>query len=318
MAVYTHLSHDDISQFLAGYDVGALVDFKGIAEGVSNTNYLVQTADTKYILTLFEKRFKLEDLPYFTALMEWWHARGIHCPLPIKMRDGRTLSALKERPALLVSFLEGEGVRKISLEHIAQLGNVTAKMHIAGMDFPYRRPNGLSLSGWENIIDAIALRADEITPGLQKIISEEYNYLSEHWPSELPSGAVHADLFPDNVFFTKTFGKSPVLSGVIDFYFACHEAWAYDLAICVNAWCFDERHRLVPERVAALMQGYNDMRPMTQEEEACFPLLLRGAALRFLLTRAQDWLNPEAGAEITLKDPLEYLAKLQFFQNHKL
>jgi homoserine kinase type II len=318
MAVYTHLSHDDIAQFLAQYDVGALVDSKGITEGVSNTNYLLRTADAKYILTLFERRFKLEDLPYFTALMEWWHSKGISCPLPIKMRDGRTLSALKERPALLVSFLEGEGARKITNEHVFAVGQLAAQMHVAGMGFPYQRANGLSLSGWEHIIDAIAERADEITPGLKKLISEEYNYLSEHWPSELPSGAVHADLFPDNVFFEKKFGQPLKLSGVIDFYFACHDAWAYDLAICVNAWCFDDRHRLVPERVQALMSGYNDVRPMTQEEEACFPLLLRGAALRFLLTRAQDALFPAEGADITPKDPLEYVAKLEFFQKHKL
>jgi len=316
MAVYTHLTRSDISGFLQSYDVGPLVDFKGIAEGVSNTNYLIETADSKYILTLFERRFKLEDLPYFTALMEWWHARGIHCPLPIKMRDGRVLSALKERPALLVSFLEGEGVRKITNEHLMQLGALVANMHIAGMEFPYRRANALSLSGWESMIDAIAERADEIAPGLKKIISEEYNYLSDHWPQELPSGPVHADLFPDNVFFNKTFGKQATLSGVIDFYFACHDMWAYDLAICVNAWCFDERHRLVPERVQALMHSYNEVRTFTPEEDMAFPLLLRGASLRFLLTRAQDWLNPAEGAEITPKDPLEYLAKLQFFQHY--
>ncbi len=314
MAVYTQLSHDDIAQFLMHYDIGALADFKGITEGVSNTNYLLHTADEKYILTLFEKRFKLEDLPYFTALMEWWHSKGIHCPLPIKMRDGRVLAALKERPALLVSFLEGSGVHKIQNEHVFAVGQLAAQMHIAGMGFPYQRPNALSLSGWEQIIDHIAERADEIAPGLKKLISEEYNYLSEHWPTTLPSGPVHADLFPDNVFFD----RNRKLTGVIDFYFACHDMWAYDLAICVNAWCFDDRHRLVPERVQALMQGYNDMRPLTQEEEACFPLLLRGAALRFLLTRAQDALFPAEGADITPKDPLEYVAKLEFFQKYKL
>lgn len=317
MAVYTQLSRDDIAGFLAQYDVGALQSFKGIAEGVTNTNYLIETADAKYILTLFEKRFRLEDLPYFTALMDWWHARGIECPRTIKTNDGRTLCALKEKPALLVSFLEGDGVHKITLDHMNHLGRLAAKMHMTGMEFPYRRENGLSLKGWETMVDAIYDRADEIAPGLAKIVSKELNYLSDHWPNNLPSGAVHADLFPDNVFFSKQFGKPLKLTGVIDFYFACHEAWAYDLAICVNAWCFDERHRLVPERVQALMQSYNDERTMTLEEEAAFPLLLRGAALRFLLTRAQDWLFPSEGAEVTAKDPLEYLTKLQFFQTYK-
>jgi homoserine kinase type II len=318
MAVYTHLTRDDIAAFLSGYDVGSLADFTGITEGVSNTNYLIETSKGKYILTLFERRFRLEDLPYFTALMEWWSTRGIDCPSPIRMKDGRVLSALKERPALVVSFLEGDGVKKITLDHLHALGALAAKMHITGMDFPHKRDNALSLKGWENLVDAVYERADEIVPGLGKIISDEYNYLNENWPQELPGGPIHADLFPDNVFFTKLFGKKSVLSGVIDFYFACNDAWAYDLAICVNAWCFDERHRLVPERVQTLMQSYNEERSMTMEEDAAFPLLLRGAALRFLLTRTQDWLNPAKGADITLKDPLEYLAKLQYFQSNAL
>ena len=321
MAVYTSLTQHEISAFLTQYDAGSLADFKGITEGVSNTNYLVTTQHSalithNYILTLFEKRFQLEELPYFVALMEWWSARGISCPQPIKMRDGRALSALKERPALMVSFLEGTGVepRKITPEHLLQLGNLTASTHIAGIDFPHKRANGLSLGAWEKMIDEIADRADEIAPGLKKLISDEYNYLSEHWPSDLPGGPIHADLFPDNVFFD----RNRKISGVIDLYFACHDFWAYDLAICVNAWCFDGRYRLIPERVQALMHGYNEMRSLTADEDASFPLLLRGAALRFLLTRSVDWLNPAEGAEITPKDPLEYVAKLQFFQNHTL
>jgi len=329
MAVYTPLTKQDIESFLAQYDVGALVDFKGIAEGVSNTNYLItvtpsndgdrtpqQVRGDKFILTLFEKRFKIEELPYFVSLMEWWAARGISCPKPIHMRDGRTLSALKERPALMTSFLDGAGVepRKITPEHLLQLGTLVGKMHVAGAEFPHNRANGLSLPAWEHIIDEIAPRADEIKPGLKSLISEEYNYLSEHWPQDLPSGPIHADLFPDNVFFD----RNRKLTGIIDFYFACHDFWAYDLAICVNAWCFDERHRFVSDRVQALMQGYNDVRPISSEEEAMFPLLLRGASLRFLLTRSQDFLNPSHSAEVTTKDPLEYVAKLEFFQNHKL
>lgn len=315
MAVYTHLSHDDIAQFLSHYELGQLVSFEGITSGVTNTNYLIHTVGAKYILTLFEKRFTLEDLPYFVALMQWWAARGIDCPRPIVMKDGRTLAALKERPAILVSFLDGEGGEKITPQHTAALGALAANMHITGMGFPHARANGLSLAGWESMIDATSECLDEIAPGLKTIVSEEYNYLSEHWPQNLPSGPIHADLFPDNVFFTKRFGKPPLLSGVIDFYFSCHDMWAYDLAICVNAWCFDERCRLVPERVQALMAAYNDVRPMAPEEEAAFPLLLRGAALRFLLTRSQDALFPAEGADITPKDPLEYLAKLQFFQS---
>lgn len=314
MAVYTHLTHNDIADFLTHYNVGELTSFQGITEGVTNTNYLLHVSGQKYILTLFEKRFELADLPYFVSLMEWFSARGISCPEPIKMRDGRVLAALAERPALMVSFLEGAGVepRKITPAHLFELGQMVAKMHVAGMGFPHMRKNGLSVAGWEAIIDHVAPRADEVASGLRSLISEEYNYLSEHWPQDLPAGPIHADIFPDNVFF-----REKEISGVIDFYFACHDFWAYDLAIVVNAWCFDDRHRFQKDRVSALMQGYNDIRPLTQEEEASFPLLLRGASLRFLLTRTQDALYPAEGAEITPKDPLEYVAKLQFFQGYK-
>jgi len=358
MAIYTPLNKADIEVFLAQYDIGTLISFEGIAEGVSNTNYLITVSipsplrgeggerseregviaegkslqqttnvaskttpsltlppqgggERKFILTLFERHYNIEDLPYFVALMDWWRGRSIGCPQPIKLKDGRTLSALKEKPALLVSFLEGSGVAKITLEHMTQLGTLAANMHISGMDFPHERANSLSIKGWEKIIDKIIDRVDEIEPGLRALINEEYNDLSEHWPSGLPGGPIHADLFPDNVFFEKAFGKPPKLSGVIDFYFACNDAWAYDLAICVNAWCFDERHRFVKERAEALMHAYNDARPLQQEEEAVFPLLLRGAALRFLLTRSYDVLYPDPDAVITNKDPLEYVAKLR-------
>jgi homoserine kinase type II len=312
MAIYTTLSQPDIEGFLAQYDVGNLVSFTGIAEGVSNTNYLIETTQAKFILTLFEKHFKLEELPYFVELMKWWQQKGIHCPKPIQMKDGRALAALKEKPALMVSFLEGSGIepRKITLEHCYQLGELAASMHVQGAGFPYERKNGMGVPQWEALIDKNLERFDEIMPGLRKLVSEEFNYLSEHWPSELPGGPVHADLFPDNVFF-----KDKKLAGVIDLYFSCHESWAYDLAICVNAWCFDVRGKFEKERVQALMQGYNQMRPLTLEEEASMPLLLRGAALRFLLTRADQMLNPDEGATFTAKDPMEYAKKLEFFQS---
>ncbi len=325
MAVYTHLSRNEIADFLSCYDIGELQDFSGITEGVSNSNYLLVTANktadetsesaNKYILTLFERRYQLEELPYFVALMQWWRANGINCPLPLTMKNGRVLSALKERPALLVSFLEGAGVeaRRITAEHLFQLGAIAARTHISGIDFPHQRKNGLSLSAWENMIDKLYEKADSIAPELHKTISREYNYLSDNWPDALPSGPIHADLFPDNVFFD----CNKKLSGIIDCYFACNDFWAYDLAIIINAWCFDERQRFIPDRATALMQGYNELRSLTVEEEAALPVLLRGASLRFLLTRSIDWLETEEGAAVNRKNPLEYLSKLQFFQNYK-
>jgi len=316
MAVYTPLSQGDIVALLADYNIGELESFKGISEGVSNTNYLLNTNHqspiTSFILTLFEKYYKLEDLPYFVALMQWWRARGIYCPQPISKRDGSVLAVLKDKPAIIVSFLDGAGVepRKITPDYCYQLGELAAKMHVEGAQFTHQRDNGMSLSMWEKLIDKNHDRFDDIESGLRKLVAEEYNFLTEHWPSDLPAGAIHADLFPDNVFF-----KDKKLSGVIDFYFSCHDFWAYDLAICVNAWCFDVRGKLEKDRVQALMQGYNQLRPMTVEEEKIFPVLLRGAALRFLLTRADSWLNPDVDADMTAKDPREYIEKLKFFQN---
>lgn len=313
MAVYTTLTDEEIAGFIARYGLGDVISAAGITEGIENTNYFVETSEGKYILTLFEQRAHPEELPYFVHLMQWFAARGIPCPLPVAREDGGVLGALKEKPALLVTFLEGSGVGSVRMEHLPQLGKLVADMHITGMDFPHRRENALSLGGWEQLIRKIGTDADSIEPGLTDIISEEYNYLSEHWPSGLPSGPVHADLFPDNVFFLRDRGSFK-LSGVIDFYFACHEMWAYDMAVCVNAWCFDDRHRMVPDRVQALMAAYNDIRPMNDEENAAMPVLLRGAALRFLLTRTYDWVNTPKDAQVVKKDPLEYRAKLQFFQ----
>ena len=313
MAVYTPLTEAQIAEFLTQYDLGAFASAQGIAEGVENTNYLIHTSHAPYILTLFEQRTRLEDLPYFTQLMQWLSARGIPCPQPMPRRDGRVLSALQEKPALIVSFLEGSGVQAIRPEHLPQLGALVAKLHLAGMEFPHRRANALSLEGWEKLMDKIGDEADSIEPGLADLIREEYRYVSEHWPQGLPSGPVHADLFPDNVFFKR--GRSGwELSGVIDFYFACHDFWAYDLAICINAWCFDARHRFVKERADALLYAYTDQRSLTPEEETALPVLLRGAALRFLLTRAHDWLHTPKDALVTKKDPLEYAQKLRFHQ----
>lgn len=323
MAVFTPLSQSDIAEFITRYEIGALADAQGITEGVENTNYLIEISpppegggDTRYILTLFERRSKLEDLPYFAALMEWLAARGIPCPLPIKKTDGGVFSALKEKPAMLVSFLEGTGVSAIRQEHLPQIGKLAAEMHLAGMEFPHRRANALSVAGWEALAAKIDGRADTIEPGLDALIEDELRYLRECWPSGLPGGPIHADLFPDNVFFQRERGGAR-LSGVIDFYFACHDAWAYDLAICVNAWCFDGRHRFVPERAQALIGAYNDIRPMSDEETTAMPILLRGAALRFLLTRTLDWLDTPPSAQIVKKDPLEYARKLEFFRSSR-
>ena len=307
MAVYTDVGEEDLNAFLAGYALGALSSFKGIAEGVENTNYLLHTAAGYFILTLYEKRTAREDLPFFVGLMEHLASRGITCPQPVKSRKGEALGELAGRPAAIVTFLEGVSVRRPNVSHCAAVGRALAQMHHAGADFKLHRKNALGLAGWAPLAHTAGKRADEVAPGLQALIDEEIALLSGAWPRQLPRGVIHADLFPDNVFFL-----GDKLTGLIDFYFACDDLLAYDLAVCLNAWCFEVDGSYNVTKGRALLSGYFEVRPLTAEEVEAMPLLARGAALRFLLTRLVDWLNVPAGALVRPKDPLEYLRKLRF------
>ena len=307
MAVYTEVSDEVLGAFLAEYDIGKVVSFKGIAEGVENSNYLLRTDRGTYILTLYEKRVKREDLPYFLGLMEHLSSQGIDCPVPIQGRDGVALRALCGRQAAVVSFLEGLWPRRIQPFHCAALGAALARMHIAGSSFPMTRPNDLSVTGWRPLFEACAARAHEVRPGLAVAVEVELGHLESAWPSDLPAGVIHADLFPDNVFFL-----DDRLSGVIDFYFACNDFFAYDLAVCLNAWCFESDNAFNVTKARVLLQAYSDLRPLSPAELQALPLLARGSALRFLLTRLYDWLNRPEGAFVKRKDPLEYWKKLKF------
>jgi len=309
MAVYTDVSDEELETFIDSYDIGALTSFKGIAEGVENSNYLVHTARGPFILTLYEKRVRPEDLPYFLGLMEHLAAAGISCPLPVRDREGRILRELAGRPAVLISFLEGLWVRRPSIEHCAGLGRALARFHLAGVDFSMTRENDLSLPGWRALFDAIGESADGVIPGLKDTIARELDYLGANWASGLPVGVIHADLFPDNVFFL-----DDKVSGLIDFYFACNDMLAYDVAVCLNAWCFEPDTSFNITKARALLQAYERERTLTEPELDALPLLARGAALRFLLTRTYDLLNTDAGALVKTKDPSEYLRKLRFHQ----
>ena len=309
MAVYTEVGDDELAQFLAAYDLGELLSYKGIAEGVENSNFLMQTGKGSYILTLYEKRVAPADLPFFLGLMDHLAAKGIACPTPIHGRDGKALRELAGRPAAIVSFLAGVWPRRITPAHCAGLGRAMALFHLAGRDFALRRANALSLDGWRRLHGEVGSRADEIVPGLADIIGRELDALATHWPSGLPDGVIHADLFPDNVFFL-----GDRLSGIIDFYFACNDALAYDLAICLNAWCFEPDGDFNITKARQMLFAYRDVRPITAAELAALPWLARGAALRFLLTRSYDWLNQAKGAWVKPKNPIEYLKKLQFHQ----
>jgi len=307
MAVYTDVPDDELKRFLADYALGEPVSCKGIAEGVENSNYLLKTETGTYILTLYEKRVDPADLPFFLGLMDHLARKGIACPTPVHGRDGRALRQLCGRPAAIVSFLEGLWPRRIEPYHCAALGDALAGLHEAVADFRETRPNALALEGWRKLFEASQARADEVQPGLAAELGAELDLLGRSWPRDLPRGVIHADLFPDNVFF-----RGDAVSGLIDFYFACTDFLAYDVAICLNAWCFEADGSFNITKARMLLGHYRAKRPFSPAEFAALPILARGSALRFLLTRLYDLLNRKEGALVRPKDPLEYLAKLRF------
>jgi homoserine kinase type II len=309
LAVYTDITEIDLKRFLAEYDVGDLTSYKGIAEGVENSNFLLHTTRDPLILTLYEKRVEKSDLPFFLGLMQHLSERGLSCPLPLPRRDGGLLGELSGRPAALISFLEGMWLRKPEAIHCREVGKALAGMHLAGEGFDIERPNALSLEGWKALWEKSAARADEVETGLEDEISAELAFLEAHWPKNLPAGVIHADLFQDNVFFL-----GDELSGLIDFYFACNDLLAYDVSICLNAWCFEADGSYNVTKGSALLEGYCSVRPLSAEEREALPVLARGSALRFFLTRLYDWLTTPEGALVVKKDPLEYLRKLRFHQ----
>ncbi len=310
MAVYTDITEDDLRNFLIQYDVGSLTSYKGIAEGVENSNFLLHTTKDPLILTLYEKRVEKSDLPFFLGLMQHLAAKGLSCPLPLPRKDGELLGELSGRPAALISFLEGMWLRKPEAKHCREVGKALAAMHLAGEGFEIKRPNALSVDGWKVLWDKSEDRADEVERGLKQEIRPEIDYLAAHWPKDLPAGVIHADLFQDNVFFL-----GDELSGLIDFYFACNDLLAYDVSICLNAWCFEKDGSYNVTKGKALLEGYQSVRPLSEAELDALPLLARGSALRFFLTRLYDWLTTPAGALVVKKDPLEYLRKLRFHRS---
>ena len=312
MAVYTDVAADDLNKFLAGYEIGELRSYKGIAEGVENSNFLLHTAAGSFILTLYEKRVTEKDLPFFLALMEHLHARGITCPQPVKNKRGGVLGRLAGRPAAIVTFLDGLWLRRPNAGNCAAVGEALARLHLAGADFKMRRPNTLSIKSWRMLYEHAKDRGDAVRPGLCAEIVKELDALEKSWPRDLPQGIIHADLFPDNVFFL-----GDKLSGLIDFYFACTDTLAYDVAVCLNAWCFESDHSYNVTKGRALLKAYAKSRPLSAAERAALPVLSRGAAMRFLLTRLVDWLAVPDGALVKPKDPLEYFRKLRFHQSVK-
>jgi homoserine kinase type II len=307
MAVYTEVSDEELAAFLATYDIGPALSYKGIAEGVENTNYVLHTGAGYFILTLYEKRVREADLPFFLGLMGHLAERGLTCPQPVRNRGGSALGRLAGRPAAIVTFLEGVSVRRPTARHCQAAGEALARLHEAGRDFTMVRPNALSLPGWPALFATAERDADRVSPGLAERAGRELSELARLWPSDLPGGVIHADLFTDNVLFL-----DDAASGLIDFYFACTDAFAYDLAICLNAWCFEPDGSFNVTKGQAMLAGYQGGRRLDPSEVEALPVLCRGAALRFMLTRLVDWLNVPPGALVKPKDPLEYDRKLAF------
>jgi homoserine kinase type II len=307
MAVYTDVPDEELERFVARYGIGEVTSFKGIAEGVSNSNFFLQTTQDRYILTLYEARAPKKDLPFFIGLMDHLATRGLNCPRPLADLNGEKLGELSGRPAALVTFLDGVSIRRPQTGHCTEAGRALADLHKAGEDFAMQRPNPLSVSGWRPLAEVAGARADRISPGLSGRIAEELVLHETSWPQGLPSGVIHADLFPDNVFFIG--GKC---TGLIDFYFAAQDAFAYDLAICLNAWCFESDLSFNLTKGQALLAGYESRRRLTPAEVAALPQLARGAALRFLLTRVVDFLDVPAGALVKPHDPVPYDRRLSF------
>jgi len=311
MAVYTTFPREALDAFLRLYEIGSALSCEAIAEGVENSNFLLDTTQGRFILTLYERRVREAELPYFLGLMHYLAERDIVCPTPVASRGGDPLTRLADRPAAITTFLQGRPAVTVGAAECHAVGAALASLHRAGQDFPLQRANDLGPAAWAPLLAACHDAGDERSPGLTAMVAEAIAQITAAWPApgSLPVGQIHADLFPDNVFF-----QDDRLSGLIDFYFACTDFLAYDLAICLNAWCFPDEAEVDAALIAAMCAGYETVRPLTDAERAALPLLCQGAALRFLLTRLYDWVNTPAGALVTRKDPLAYEARLRVWR----
>ena len=307
MAVYTRVSEDELARFLNDYDIGQATSFSGITGGVENSNFRLSTTEGEYILTLYEKRVNVDDLPFFIGLMGHLSEKGIRCPLPVADKKGVVLKTLNERAAAIVTFLKGTSNNKPNADRCFSAGVALAKLHLAASDFTIDRPNALDSASWKPLLASCDIHDSDIQPELITTAEERLEDILANWPTQLPHGVIHADLFPDNVLFT-----GDDVTGVIDFYFACQDALAYDLAIMLNAWCFEPDFSLNMTKAKRLITGYQSVRPLSDVEKNAIPVLARGAAMRFFLTRLYDWINTPKDAQVKPHDPMAYWKRLNF------
>ncbi|MBI1200717.1 MAG: homoserine kinase [Phenylobacterium sp.] len=305
MAVYTDITDEELAGLLADFDLGAATAFKGIAEGVENSNFLLETERGRFILTVYEKRVNEADLPFFLELMRWLAKHGYPSAEPMADREGQLIKRIRGKPCAIVEFLNGLSVRRPTVAHCREAGAGLAGLHLAGEGFPLTRANDLGQAAWASMFAGLTADAEALKPGLAATIDADLEMLAAAWPKGLPTGVVHADYFPDNVFF-----RGAAFAGTIDFYFACIDAFAYDIAVALNAWCFEPDGSFNITAARALLAGYESRRPLSDAERAALPVLAHGAAMRFFLTRLHDWGATPAGALVKPKDPLEYERKL--------
>jgi len=315
MAVYTKLSKDNLEDFFSKYALGKLLNYAEIKDGIENTNYFIQTEKGKFILTLYEKRVEEKDLPFFISLMRNLYDKNFPSPEPIINKNGNYISEVLGKKAAVVSFLEGASKKKLSAKNCYDIGINTAKLHSITKSLAGKRENKLSVSSWREIYNKVKNDCFKIHPNLISIIEKNLDEIEKNWPKDIPSGIIHADLFPDNIFF-----KDEKLSGIIDYYFSCFDFYAFEIAICLNALCFEGENENLSFNVTKakkFIQGYSEIRKLSDKEKQYLKILCQGAALRFLLTRVFDYLNLTQGAIVKIKDPIEYLKRLEFHNNVK-
>ncbi len=315
MAVYTKLSKSELVGFFSKYNLGKLLNYKGIKEGIENTNYFIQTEKGKFILTLYEKRIEEKDLPFFISLMRNLFDKNFPSPEPIINKNGSYISEILDKKAAVVSFLDGYAKKTLSPNNCYDIGIHTAKLHAITKDLTGKRENKLSINSWKKIYNKVEKDCSKIHPNLSKVIKKNLDEIEKNWPKNIPAGIIHADLFPDNIFF-----KNEKLSGIIDYYFSCYDFYAFEIAICLNALCFEginENLSFNVTKAKKFIDGYSSIRKLTAEEKKCLKILCQGAAIRFLLTRVFDYLNLTQGALVKIKDPIEYLKRLEFHNGVK-
>ena len=315
MAVYTKLSENNLKDFFSKYNLGKLLKFQGIQEGIENSNYFVKTDSGKFILTVYEKRVEEKDLPFFMGLMKNIFNENFPSPEPIINKNGNYITEIFGKKAAVVSFLEGASKKNLTPGNCHEVGIYTAKLHMITKNLNIKRTNRLSVNSWRLIYRKIQKDCSKIYPGLTKIIERNLEVIEDKWPKNIPRGIIHADLFPDNIFF-----KGSKLTGIIDFYFSCYDFYALEIAICLNALCFEGKNENLSFNVTKakkFIDGYSSIRKLTEEEKESLKILCHGAAMRFLLTRVFDYLNLTEDALVKIKDPVEYLKRLEFHNSVK-